>query len=200
MLNASSGASWPRRIDVPDQPMRIAQAVGPDLLARALEGRERIVVGDPIPPVLADRARRRVLAQVRDDAQDLADERVEPLRVQPAAVALLAGAGVAGAEVHDPPVGIAAPRDRIERHLAERMDGRRLLQAQQLSRRALERRVRRIPVLPFDQHDFAIDPSIRPSASGSPASSCSPTGRGRRRRRPAAPRRPAVAGSSMWIV
>jgi hypothetical protein len=31
-----------------------------------------------------------VLAQVGHDAQDLADERVEPLRVQPAGVPLLA--------------------------------------------------------------------------------------------------------------
>jgi hypothetical protein len=31
-----------------------------------------------------------VLAQVRDDAEDLADQGVEPLRVQTAAVALLA--------------------------------------------------------------------------------------------------------------
>ena len=109
MLNASSvGVRRPRRIDVPDQPMRIAQAVRPDLLARALDRRERVVVGDPVAAVLADRARRRVLAQVGDDAEDLADERVEPLRVQAAAVALLAGLRVAGPEVHDAPVRIAA--------------------------------------------------------------------------------------------
>ena len=35
-----------------------------------------------------------------------------------------------------------------------------MLQAQQLARGALERAVRRIAVLPLDQHDFAVDPSI----------------------------------------
>ena len=51
---------------------------------------ERIVVGDAVAPVLADGAGLRVLAQVRNDAKDLADESVEALRVEAAAVALLA--------------------------------------------------------------------------------------------------------------
>ena len=103
---------------------------------------ERVVVRDAIAAVLADRARGRVLAQVGNDAQDLADERVEPLRIQPADVALLARAGVADADVHDAPVGIAAASGRIERHLAERMNRRWQLQPQQLARGAFERRVR----------------------------------------------------------
>ena len=102
--------------------MRIAQAVRPDLGSRALDRYERIVFRDPVAPVLTDGGRRGVLAQVGDDAEDLADERVEPLRIQPARVALFAGAGVAGAEVHHPPIGIAGPGDRIEHHLA-RSDG-----------------------------------------------------------------------------
>ena len=145
------------RVDVPDQPVRVAQPVGPDLLARALEGRERIVVGDPVAAVLADRAGRRVLAQVGHDAPDLSDERVEPLRVDAAAVLLVARAGIAGADVHDPPVGIAAPRDRVEGHLAQRVLRQRMLQPQQLARRALERRVGRIAIRPFDQHDLPLD-------------------------------------------
>ena len=92
--------------------MRIAEAVRPDLLARAVDRRERIVVGDAVAPVLADRARLRVLAQVGDDAQDFADEGVEPLRIQPAAVALLAGARIAGPEIHDPPIRIAGTGGR----------------------------------------------------------------------------------------
>ena len=72
--------------------MRIAQAIRPDLLARASSVDERIVVRDAVAAVLADGARRRVLAQVGDDAKDLADESVESLRIQAAAVALLARA------------------------------------------------------------------------------------------------------------
>ena len=79
------------RIDVPHEPVRIAQSVGPDFLSRTGDVRERIVVGHAIAAVLADSARRDVFTQVGDDTQDLADERVEPLRIQPAAVALFAG-------------------------------------------------------------------------------------------------------------
>src|SRR4029453_4270694 len=103
----------------PDEPMRIAAAVRPDLLARAGHRGKRIVVGDPVAPVLADRARLRVLTEVGDDAQDLADGRIEPLRVQAAGVALLARARIAGAEVHDAPVRIAGTRGRIEGHLPQ---------------------------------------------------------------------------------
>ena len=140
--------------------MRIAQAVGPDLLARAGERGEGIVVGDPVAAVLADRAGRRMLAQVGDDAQDLADERVEPLRVDPAAVALIARTRVPRAQVHHPPVGIAFPSDRIEGHLAQRMLRQRLLQPHQLARRALESRVGRIAIRPLDQHDLTLDPAV----------------------------------------
>src|SRR5207237_4821519 len=101
------------RIYVPDQPMRIAETVGPDLLARAVDCGERIVVRDTVAPVLADGARGRVLAQVGNDAEDLADEGVESLRVQAAAVALLAGLRVAGSEIHDPPSGVAGSRDGV---------------------------------------------------------------------------------------
>ena len=60
-------------------------------------GGERVVVGDAVAAVLADDAGVRVLAQVGNDAEDLADQRVESLRVQAAAVALLAGLRVARA-------------------------------------------------------------------------------------------------------
>src|SRR4029453_463457 len=100
-----------RGIDVPDQPVRIAEAQRPDFFSRALDRNERVVVGDAIAPVLADRAGGLVFAQVRDDAQDLSVQRVEPLRVHPADVFLFAGARVTGADVHHTPVGIAAPGD-----------------------------------------------------------------------------------------
>ena len=140
--------------------MRIAQPVRPDLLAGTVDRRERVVVRDAVATVLAEGARGRVLAEIRDDAEDLADERVEPLRVQAAAVTLLAGARVACAEVHDAPIRIAGARDRIERHFAKRVDWQRMLHPQQLAGGPLERVVRRIAILPLDQHDLAFDVSV----------------------------------------
>ena len=179
-----------RRIDVPGQPMRIAQAVGPDLLARAVDRRERIVVGDAIAAVLADGARVRVLAQVGDDAEDLADEGVESLRVQAAAVALLAGLRVAGPQIHHPPVRIARSRDRVEGHLAQRMRRQRILHAQELAGRAFERGVRDVAIRPFDEHDLAIDLPVdrrrlhrrRRRVAGQIESRHDPAARRRRRR------------------
>ena len=72
-----------RRIERPVQPVRIPEAVRPDFLSRAARGHERVVVRNPVAAVLADRARRDVLVQVGNDAEDLAFERVEPLRVGP---------------------------------------------------------------------------------------------------------------------
>src|SRR2546423_5920347 len=140
--------------------MRIAQAVRPDLLAGAVHRREGVVVRDAVAAVLAYGARGGVLAQIGDDAENLPHEGVESLRVPAATVALLAGAGVTGAEVHDAPVGIAGTRGRVECHLAERMNRRGLLQPQQLARGSLEGAVRWIAILPFDEHRLARDLSV----------------------------------------
>ena len=40
--------------------------------------------------------------------QNLADERVEPLGIDAAVVALVARTGIARAEIHHPPIGVAA--------------------------------------------------------------------------------------------
>ena len=109
------------RIDVPDQPVRVAQAEGPDFLAGSLGGRKGIVVGNPVAAVVADRARLRVFAQVGHDAQDLADQGIEPLRVDVAAIALVARSRIAGAQIHHPPIGSAGPRDGVEGQLAQRV-------------------------------------------------------------------------------
>ena len=100
---------------------------------------------------------------------------------------LLARAGVADADVHDPPVGIAAPCDRIERHLAQRVDA-----ASGAARAAAlapcPRTSRSSDCGPSTRSARLRDRSVRPrSAPGSPASSCSRTGRGRQPRRRAAP-------------
>ena len=63
--------------------MRVAEAVGPDFPARPGHGDERIVVGNPVAAVLADRAGRGVLAQIGNDTQDFAYEVVEALRIRP---------------------------------------------------------------------------------------------------------------------
>ena len=104
MNDSSVGAVGSGRVHVPRQTMRIAQPVGPDFLARAIDGDERVVVGDAVAAVLADGAGVRALAEIGNDAENLADQRVEPLRVQPAAVALLTGLRVARPEIHHAPV------------------------------------------------------------------------------------------------
>ena len=72
-----------RRIDGPVQPMRIAKTVRPDFLSSAGRRDKWIVVGNPIAAVLAHRARRDVLIQIRNDAKNFSHQRVEPLRVGP---------------------------------------------------------------------------------------------------------------------
>ena len=133
--------------------------------------------GNPIAAVLADGAGVRVLAQVGDDAEDLADEGVEPLRVQPAAVALLAGLRIAGSQIHHPPIRIAGARDRVEGHLAQRMRRQRILHAQDLPGRAFECGIRDVAILPFDEHDLAIDLAVDRRRRHGRASSCTRTDR-----------------------
>jgi hypothetical protein len=68
------GGAGPCRIDVPGQSVRVPQAVRPDLLPRPVDRRERIVVRDTVAPVLANGAGLRMLTQVGDDPEDLANE------------------------------------------------------------------------------------------------------------------------------
>src|SRR5262245_32471300 len=102
--------------------MWISQAHRPDLLASAFDGHERVVLRDSISSVLAHRAGRRVLAQIGNDAQDFPVQAVEALGGQTADVFLFASARVAGADVHHPPIRIAAAGSRIESHFTERMN------------------------------------------------------------------------------
>ena len=83
-----------------------------------------------------------VLADIGHDAQDLADERVEPLRVLPNLARLLTRTAVAARDIEHAPVRIAGPRRRIEDEIALGMDARVGLDAQQLARGPFERRVR----------------------------------------------------------
>ena len=143
-------------IDRPREAMRIAQAERPDFLARAARADERVVVRNPVASVVADRARRGLRGHVGNDSQDLADERVEALRVGSHREARLAGAAVAAADVKHAPVGIAWARRRIERQVPQRMDARVEGDAKQFARGAFERRVRAVRVGPFDQHALAL--------------------------------------------
>ena len=143
-LAISFAAARVRRVGAPAQPVRVAETVGPDFGTRALGLHERVVVGDAIAAILAYRARRRLFVQIGNDADDLADEVVEPLRVVAYRDdARLAGRAVAHFAVQHPPVGIAGARERIERDLAHGVAARVEPHAQQLAGRAFERGVRR---------------------------------------------------------
>src|SRR5580700_9784048 len=76
-------------IDVPAQPVRISQPVGPDLLPRARSVEERIIFRNSISPVVAENARILVLVRIRDDAKNFSDDIVEPLWIGTPGVRLL---------------------------------------------------------------------------------------------------------------
>ena len=135
--------------------MRIAQAQGPDFLARALDGHERVVIGNPVAAILTEGAGRCVLAQHGDNPKNLPVERVEPLGVQSHGPLPLARPRVSHAEVHHAPVRIAGPGRRIERDFVERMKEPRHLHPQHFTRRPLERGVAALPVRPLDQDHVA---------------------------------------------
>ena len=124
-----------------------------NLLAGSRRLRKRVVVRNTIAAVFAHRAGARVLVQIGNDAHDLADHGVEPLRVRPYLHdSRLAGGAIADVDIEHPPVGVAALRRRIEHHLAELMAARVEPHAENLARRAFERTVRRIRIGPLDQH------------------------------------------------
>ena len=85
-----------------------------------------------------------MLAQVGDDAQDLADEGVEPLRVQAAAVALLARAASPAPRYMTRQSGSPGRAAGLNVISPSGWMRQRVLQAQQLRGRALERAVRRL--------------------------------------------------------
>ena len=94
-----------RRIDVPGEAMRIAQAIRPNLFPGAGFRRERIIVRDTVTFIVADRTAVDMLFDVRDNAKDFTHQHVETLRIAADAGCLLTVAAVAGRDVHDAPVG-----------------------------------------------------------------------------------------------
>ena len=64
----------------------------------------------------------------------------------------LAGGAIAHVDVKHAPIGIAAPRRRVEHHLAKLMAARVEPHAENLAPRTFERVVRRVGVGPLDQH------------------------------------------------
>src|SRR5689334_6503707 len=119
--------------------MRIAESERPDLLARALDGHERIVARNAVATVLAERAGLDVLSEVRDDSKNLSGHRVEALRIETNAGPLVARPSVAACEIEHTPIRISAPRDRIENEIADGMDPAVQPNAEQLSRGAFKR-------------------------------------------------------------
>ena len=95
--------------------------------------------------------------EIRDDAVDLPDHRIETLRVGPDGLPRFARAAVTAADVEHAPVRVAGPRRRVEDEIAQRMDARVELDAHQLAGGSLERRVADVGIGPFDQHAVAQD-------------------------------------------
>src|SRR4026208_1452772 len=109
------------RIDGPTQTMGIAKPVRPDFFSRTRLGHERVVVGNAVAAVVADRARRGVLVHVWDNPQNLAQQRIESLRIASERGFRLARRAVALTDVHAPPVRASRTRGWIENDLARRV-------------------------------------------------------------------------------
>ena len=89
--------------------MGIAEPEGPDLLTCAGGRAKRIVIGNAIAAVAADRACGRVLGDVGDDAENLPDQRVESLRIVARVGARRFSRGsVTAAEIEDTPLRASA--------------------------------------------------------------------------------------------
>src|SRR6476619_2691227 len=101
--------------------MGIAKPVRPDFFSRTRPGYERVVVGNAVAAIVADRARRNVLVRVGDNPQNLAEQRIEPLRIASERGLRFARRAVALTDVHHAPVGISRTGGWIENHLARRM-------------------------------------------------------------------------------
>ena len=145
------------RIDRPAQSMRIPEAIGPDFLAGSRRRDERVVVGNPVPAVVAHGARRRVLVQIGNDAKNFSFEVVEPLRVgSDRDVRRFARRAVAAFHVEHAPVGIAATRRWIEDQIPHRMAAGVELNSQQFACCTFERGVGRIRVRPLDEHALVL--------------------------------------------
>src|SRR5262245_27604695 len=135
--------------------MGIAKPVRPDFFSRTRLRHERIVVGNAVAAVVADRARRDVLVRVWDNPQNLAEQRIEPLRIASEWGFRLARRAVALTDVHDSPVGVSPTGGWIEHDLARRVRSTGELHAQDLAGSAFECGIRNVRVGPLD--DDALD-------------------------------------------
>ena len=95
--------------------------------------------------------------EVRNDAQNLSDHRIETLRVEAHRGLLLAGAAIAASDVENTPVGIATSGGGIEHNLSHRMDSSIELYTHDFARRAFERGIRSCGIGPLDQDRLALD-------------------------------------------
>ena len=110
--------------------------------ARARRIDEWIVVRNPVAPVFADDAGGCMLVQIRNDAQDLADQVVEALRVRSHGNdARFAGRAIAAFQIQHAPVRVAGPGCGIEDQVAHRMAARVELYAKELAGGALKRTI-----------------------------------------------------------
>src|SRR5437762_7717284 len=118
--------------------MGIAKPVRPDFFSRTWLGHERVVVGNAVAAVVADRARRAALVHVGDNPQNLAEQRIEPLRIASEGGFRLARRAVALTDVHDPPVGVSRTGGWIETDLRRRVGPTGRLHAHELPGSALD--------------------------------------------------------------
>ena len=95
--------------------------------------------------------------QIGNDAVDLADHRVEPLRVRADGLPRFARAAITAADVEHAPVSVAGPRRRVEDEIAERVNAGVELDTQQFACGSLERAVGDVGIGPFDEHAIAQD-------------------------------------------
>jgi hypothetical protein len=70
-----------RRVDREMQTVRIAKTVGPYFFSSPLDRHERIVVGNPVAAIVADRAGRLMFGKVGHNPEHFADQRIEALRI-----------------------------------------------------------------------------------------------------------------------
>src|SRR5262249_31334655 len=84
---------------------------------------ERIVLRNAIAPVLADGARIFLVVEIRNDPQNLSEQRIEALRIRShCRVLRFSSAAVPAGDIEDSPVRAAGPRGGIENQIAHRMD------------------------------------------------------------------------------
>ena len=139
-------------VDIPNEPRRVADSVRPDLGARTGFGRERVIFRNAVLAVLAEVGGSDWRVEVGHDAEDLADEIVEALRIGPHhRIFEFAGTAVTTGDVEDAPIGAAGTCSGVEDEVAHGMDLAVHLDAHEFAGGAFKGGVRGVRVGPFEE-------------------------------------------------